>query len=144
MEYKCKLCEFSTTAMHDLASHLKTVHVNNRRGSQELKLGSARIQMGSKSGPKGRRKKVKRTFNDKYDYSLVDAFVGVNGFSEAQAEVTKAEIRKGTSEINTFNTFFGLSQGSLWKRCLICPEGDKSNTLKSDMAIVRHLNRDAL
>ena len=87
---------------------------------------------------------AKRTFKDKYDYAVIDAFVGVNGFSQAQAELTKAEIRKGNSEINTFNTFFGLGQKSIFKRCLICPEGQKSNSLKSDMGIVRHLNRDAV
>ena len=74
----------------------------------------------------------------------MDGFVGVKGFSQAQADLTKAEIRKGNSEINTFNTFFGLGQKSVFKRCLICPEGQKSNNLKSDIEIVRHLNRDAV
>ena len=40
---------------------------------------------------------------DNYDYGIIDTFIGRQGFSQVDADITKDEVRKGTSETNTFN-----------------------------------------
>ena len=77
---------------------------------------------------------------DDYDYSIIDTFIGVQGFSKVDADITKQEVSRGTSENNTFNNIM-RSRDNVYHlhSCQLCP-----HKVSHLAGIKRHLNKKHL